>query len=631
MLSEKSDLGHAWLREITAAIAAMALSFLGATCVLHLWDAHLHVPFLYSADANLHLMIVKGILDNGWFLTNSHLAAPYGQELYDFPVVNGDHLDVLLIKFLGLLTRDPAAVMNVFFMLTFPLVALVSYAVFRRFAIGRLSSVACSTLYALLPYHFLRGEGHLLLSAYFAVPLGCFLVLSVIRGESLFLQNRRASSRVRRFATKATLTTVAACVLVALASGSFYYSGFTVVLVLLAALLRAIADRKKSALIAGSGVAALILAVAVAQLTPTIWYHHQHGANPLVGQRQDWESEYYSLKLTQLVLPLPGNRVHFLARVRAHYDRWRVGPQTEAVVATLGAVATVGFFASIIALLVAPLTRYRRPPNELLTATGLAVLLAFLTATMGGLSSLIAFLFAGLRSWNRLSIFIAFFSLMGVAVGLDWLGRRLAARAASRALAVGLVMLVVAFGVLEQTTDYFGIPYAGVKQQWDADAAFVRQIEQRLPRNSSVFELPYASFPESAPPPPGHEVVYDAVRPYLHSSGLKWSFGAPRGRPADWARRIANRPVESVLRSIAAIGFAGIYVDRDGYLDNGRRAVATLSKALAAKPLRSADGRFLFFSLAEYEQKLRQRLSPRQIHLKCVHTLGAQGAEHCLP
>ena len=52
--------------------------------------------------------------------------APFGQDLYDFPVVAGDPIHLLIIKAIGIFTSNPAAVMNVFYVLQFP-IAGVAY------------------------------------------------------------------------------------------------------------------------------------------------------------------------------------------------------------------------------------------------------------------------------------------------------------------------------------------------------------------------------------------------------------------------------------------------------------------------------------------------------------------------
>ena len=76
-----------------------------------------------------------------------------------------------------------------------------------------------------------------------------------------------------------TLVTLALCTVVATASGSFYYSAFTVFLVVVASLLRYVAERDRAALLGGGAVVAAITVVSLVQLAPTIVYHLRHGGN----------------------------------------------------------------------------------------------------------------------------------------------------------------------------------------------------------------------------------------------------------------------------------------------------------------------------------------------------------------
>ena len=202
------------------------LASLGATIFLRLWDADFRVPFSYSGDGTLNLTLIKTVMERGWFYENPRLGAPSGQELYDYPVLSGDGLHVVFFWLAGLFTGDPSVVMNVFFVLTFPVTAVVTYLVLRRLAVGPEVALVIAVLYALTPYHFMRGEVHLFLAAYYVVPIGAYLALSVLDGRA-----------------RIGLATAGLAALVALASGSFYYSAFTVLLVAVAAVLRFFASR----------------------------------------------------------------------------------------------------------------------------------------------------------------------------------------------------------------------------------------------------------------------------------------------------------------------------------------------------------------------------------------------------
>jgi hypothetical protein len=604
--------------EVAYAVGAMALATTAALLVLEIWRASFNAPFAYRDDSILNLMVVKGVLENGWYLENSRLGAPLGQELYDFPVVSGDHLNVVIFKLLGLVSDEPAAVVNLFFLLTFPLVALTAFLVMRRLGISAGAALVCSALYALLPYHFLRGETHLFLSAYYAVPLAAYLILAVLTGEPLFVRRSGTRTGVLAFASSRTLATLGICLVVAAASGSFYYAGFSIMLLGTATLLRFAVEPRARVLATGGGVAAIILTLSVISTAPTLAYHFEHGGNPAVGHRQPFESEYYSLRLTQLILPLDSHRFEPFANMRKTYDRWSGSTGidiTEAALAALGTIGSLGFLGLIGLTLASVLggTRTRSPP--LLRAAGVATIVAFLIATMGGFSSLVGMVYPQLRAWNRLSIFIAFFVLVAVGAALDRTGRLLSARHGGRTIFAGVLSVVFVLGVLDQTSAGYAPAYEETARLYGRDRAFVRSIERQLPGEAAVFELPYASFPEFTPPPPGRTVVYDLLRPYVHSERLRWSFGAMRGRPADWAARLADKPLSEVVPLASAAGFDGIYVDRFGYSDDATADTVEqeLTEIVGVQPVRNEDGRQLFFDLRRYGERLRSRISAEEL------------------
>ena len=63
------------------------------------------------------------------------------------------------MKAIGLFTSDAAVVVNVFYLLTFPLVGLAAYLVLRRLTVSPAVAIACSILYTVLPYHFVAPGG----------------------------------------------------------------------------------------------------------------------------------------------------------------------------------------------------------------------------------------------------------------------------------------------------------------------------------------------------------------------------------------------------------------------------------------------------------------------------------------
>lgn len=549
-----------------AALAA-GLSFVLALLVLRIWRADLGVPFDYYGDVSLQHFLVKSVIDQAWYFENPGVGAPSGLELYDYPVLNGDTLNVVVLWLLGLFGLGSAAAMNVLYLASFPLVGLTAFLALRRLGASPWPALVCAVLYALLPYHFIRGEGHLFLATYYAVPAGAYLAMAVLTGERLRIA-----------------TAVALAVLVGTASGSFYYAAFTVLLVAAAAILRFVGTRERRALVAGGIAAGAVLAVALVQLAPTLVYRAANGSNDEVAQRHTFESEVYSLRLTQLVLPLDQHRIDALGLLKRRYTE--KFPPIDANAATLGIVATAGL-AWLLAVALASVVGRRA--SGLYPSLAALALVSLLLATAGGLGTLIGVVFAQIRAWNRLSIFIAFFALAAVALGLTALGRRLRAPAFAAVLAA-----VLAVGLFDQTTNAFVPPYSTIEGQWNLDAAFFGSLESRLPDEAMVVQLPYEPFPE---PLPGRQAVYEPVKAYLHTDDLRWSWGAMRGRPEDWAAANATKPAAELVPAAREAGFSAILVDRLGYGDDGAAIEPELRRVLGAEPERSPNGRFLFWRL----------------------------------
>src|SRR5271163_616062 len=180
-------------RLVLEALLAAGLSVLFAVWVLRLWRGDLGVPLRYTPvdDTKFYLMLVKGIVDHGSYASNPSLGAPFGQQLIDYPQ-GADNLNLLLIRLLALVSSSPALIINLFFLGTFALSAFTAHLVLRTLRISALSSGVAAVLYSLLAYHFFRGESHLFLSAYYAVPLTAYLFLRVLGGASLFARRPTA-------------------------------------------------------------------------------------------------------------------------------------------------------------------------------------------------------------------------------------------------------------------------------------------------------------------------------------------------------------------------------------------------------------------------------------------------------
>ncbi len=605
-------LSRAAQREVAWALGAVLLATIAAILALRLWRGDLSVPLSYHGDALSVDAVIKAAVENGWYQHNSDLGAPLGQTFLDYGGYIGDHGQLGLLKLLTLVTSSLPVLVNVFFLLGFPLAALSAFLVFRVLGASRGPALVGAVLFAVLPYHFLRGEDHLFLTSYWGVPPACYLFLRALAGEALLTRER--GRWLRGWATPRTVGSLAICLLLGLTG--VYYATFAIILLLTAAVVTGMWRGARASLPALALIGAIAV-ILLANAAPNLIYRAKHGTNPEAGQRQVSESEYYGLKLADLVLPVQGHRVRALANLRGRYDATSLPqPSTEASFATLGLVGTIGFgWLLIFALgrLAGLRARFRSVHRTRYAGAAVGSIVLFGVGTVGGGSALIAYLISPqLHAWNRVSIFIAFLSLLAVALLLSGGLQRLRARGVSPALGwIGLA-LVLALGVADQTSDRFIPEYAVLAADYRSDHAFVTQIQHRLSRSAAVLQLPYEPFPEP-PRAAGREGVYDPFRAYLNSTTLRWSYGQVKGRPADWQSRLEVSKPQRWLAAATVAGFSGVYVDRRGFDDGGQAIEAKLGRLVGRPLLVSRDARLAFFDVRQLGRRIRGLNTPHSL------------------
>jgi len=591
---------------------------LGATFVLRLWNADLRVPFYYRFDAFFDGLLTKGILEHGWYLHNPSLGAPFGLSFYDFPL-GGDNLQLLIIKTLGMFSRDWVVVTNAYFLLSFAMIATTSYVVVRQIGLSRGLSLAVATLFSFLPYHFNVGE--LLVSTYFAVPLGGFLVLDAL-GWDVWGPPFLARAETDRSGSCAVRWAVRAALAALIASSGSYYAPFTMLLVAVAGGLALLSGGGRRVAGRAGVVVAMIGVVFVMNLAPTLLYRQAHGTNAQVSVRDPGESDVYGLHIVDMFLPAIGHRVPALAGLKDTLDSWYpTSPLFPSPFLPLGAIGASGLALSLVAALsvaVRPDRAGSQPRLRLrLARLGALNLSAIILAAATGLSAALSL--AGvtqIRVWSRMVIFIGFFSLVAIGLAAQDVGPRLRSflerRGASRGGARGaMVVAIAAFvvvGMLDQTQARLTPRHDYNRTLYSSESRFVAEIEQRLPRDSAVFQLPLASFPER--PVIVHMVDYQLARGYLHSTHLRWSYPAMRGRPTDWARSIGGRPVDVMLDDVTAAGFSGLYVDRAGFVDMASGLEQEMARLIGPPAAVSAEAQLLFWDLRPWAARQLATIGP---------------------
>ena len=563
---------------------AVMLCLLILTFVMQLWRADLRVPFTYFGDSMYGSIAIKGTIERGWWWSNPALGAPGGLNYGAFPVM--DNTQFLLIKVLTLFSQNHAVILNLFYLLTFPLTTVTSLFVFRQLKLSYLAGVVGSLLYTFLPYHFFRAY-HIHMAAYYLLPLIIHVTLWVFAGPLIFGQ----PSGGRWPKLELNFKTVFALLVAVLVGGcGIYYPFFSCFFLLGAGALGSLQQKRIYPLLSAITLAVVIAGAVVISMTPMFLYQRSHGAAPL-GTRTVADAETMGLKITQLLLPIGGHRVPALRSLKYRYN---LGPLVnENDTSSLGFIGSVGFLLLLFRIF------YQKPPAPILDQLSWLNLLGVLMGTIGGFGVLFALLVSPqIRAYNRISVFIAFFSLTAVAVLLDSFYKSLKTRVGWLAV-IALTALLISAGVYDQTAStFFFVPeYEKTQEEYRSDAEFVSQIEAAVPPESMIFQLPYIRFPEN---PPVQKMTQDCepAKAYLHSKRLRWSYGALKGGEVEqWQQAVAAQPTARFIDEIRAAGFKGIYINRNGYADNAEDLERQITSILAIKPIINRGGYLSFFPL----------------------------------
>lgn len=569
---------------------------------LRLESADLRTPFAHHGDTLLILPLVKATVERGSHWRNERFGAPGVQELHDFPVV--DHLHFAAIWVLGQFIPDPFLIFNLYHLLTYPLTTITGMFVLRRLGLSVPAAGVGGLLYAFLPYHYLRGQGHYFLAAYFLVPLALLVSLRVCGGRLPFFR-RDPDGRYRlRLWSAGALSVV--LIAAATASAGAYYAFFACALLLFAGCYGWVAAGTWRALASAGLVVAVIVAAGVANHAPTFSYQYHFGRNSTPTARLPEEAEEYGLKMTHLFLPVARHHSRALAEVRSIHDSDIRPLQTENTDASLGLIGSAG----LVVLLAVALLPGRRA-WLLGPLSGLAVF-AVLLGTIGGLGALFNLLVTPqVRCYNRISVFVAF---LGLAAACWLIDRAFVGRAGwAKWLRWPAFLALAAFGVWDQTdrrwfTPAFAAERETVADRFRTDAAFFAEVERTLP-GGSVFNLPYVAYPETFAV--GKVFSYDHARGYLHTDTLRWSFGAMEGREADlWQREVSIAPPERMLPRLVARGFDALFIDRRGYSPAEADALTAGVLKLLGPGVQSVshpNGHEVVYDLRDYRDRLREK------------------------
>ena len=601
------------LKTLSIYLIAPILTLAVFTIFFQVWKLDLQQPiFDYSEDAFVNLLIIKQIVETGWFFSNDFTGFPQLDGkfyLHDFPL-GADSFNFLIIKILSYFSSNIFWIANCFFIFCFPLISFTSFIALRSFKISNFNAILISVLYAFLSYHFYRNIWHVLLSDYAAIPLAVMVAMWIMSNKiellSLNKKNQFCLTPNRYFYYSFLIA-------VFVATNGAYYGFYSFIIFIFAWFISGFEkekflDRKIFPVII---ICSTTLITMLALYLPSIFYWAANGPNGAVASRHSGDSVIFGLRIANLFIPPENSYLQYFRNLRIVFTE--ISNERESSAQYLGILAGAGFLFLLLWMIAKNFGEktnsflqntirklsLRNEENDLISRLASLNLISILFATMGGFVMFMAASFPLLRSHARFTVFIAFFSFAMVAIIFDKIIEKKIFN--KKYLAHIFLVLIAALSLFDQIGKVSAQTAQSekMKLKFAIDKNFIERIEAELPRESQIFVLPIYGFPEV------FGDAYESLVGYLHSKELRWSYPSIVNRKSNlWQKKIEKMEFNKFILEIKKAGFTAVFIDRPHYayyLENDWEKARVMEKNLrkiAKKPaIVSKDLRLVLFEI----------------------------------
>jgi phosphoglycerol transferase len=604
-------------KEILYCIVAGFIS-LSAVYIFHgLRNVDLNVPFKdINGDVFGALNTARNfITGNGRYLYPD-MGAPGVVTTANWPESSTIHYFGMWI--LSFFIKEPGLLVNIFYILTYIFISISATISLRLLNINPMTSILGGVLYSLSPYHFFRGTQQIFLSAYAIIPFACVLLLWIINGEIYFNKIKPTNDTFYKNIFSVFNCKINISIIIAIFIGMdlSYYIFFSCLCISFAIIWNFLQERNFRKTFSSSVILLTVIISTLVNLIPYIITIFNGIESGLTGTRTVKDVEASSLNFSQLILPVYNHRFSLFNKIRKYYDN-NISLTHLAGGYPLGLFFSIGLTASLFIAMVRSGVNSKNIQEEA-NIQHSAVLNVFMIVlgSIGGISSLIAFVIPNLRSYSRLSIFIAFYSAYIVVYYIDSFLTKRKTKKIIKAATIAFLGIIFAF---EQVSGNNKLSNKN-NEKYYSDKDFIKQVEEITPAGSMVFQLPfvrsdnYGDFKGIG--------MYEQFVPFVHSKTLKWSYRAMLNSSAErWQRAIASyavdgtetNSVDRMLRHLAGIGFAGIYMDKNGYNDYEYNKIRnSITGITGVKPVISRNERLEYFYLGKYLEKIKKEFNDKE-------------------
>jgi hypothetical protein len=528
-------------------------------------------PLRFSGTGLLALADAKLSYDKGrwWTLTDVGAWDPEASPVR--PGVNA-HVDAVVLRIAHLASRRVPAIVTLWWTIMLLVGAAAAAWSVRRLGGSATGAWCGGILFALSPFALARNTSGFGLMPSF-VPFAGYAAVALAIGPAK--PERTAWS-----------ITVAGCALMALNSIEYgVLGGILVAVGLIAGYVRRRAD---SYVLRAGGL--VLAAIAIALIVNVLSTRAASDAPAIASHAGPADAEFLSLKLRQLITPLPD---HWLAPLR----RWAASEAAAQFPPTapgmqLGIIASLGLIALLV-IVFAPRLAGRDERGESLQGLSRLTLAALLIGMTAGLGAVFTLLVApAFTDYTGLAAFIAFFAIAGFALIVDrLLGRRPLWCIATwtTVLVLGLCDHAVA---IAPVLDRRGT--AADNSQGIRDLVVV--LERELPAGARVAQLPIQTSLQQQL----HMHGFDPLKPFVMSRTLRWTYPPVTADDRRWLEEVSTLAPDHLVDRLRQDGISAVLIDKFAYPADAEGLLSVLQKSLSTTEPLVTHNRYVALDLRQH-------------------------------
>lgn len=554
---------------------------------IKLYNFKMGLPLRYNYGDTIGAFLKFAMINNeGWFPVETiRLGAPFGSYFGVYLANLTMNADILMNKIVSLFVRDVVDAVSVSYFLVFPITSFISFYVMRVLKLSSFISILGSIVFSFIPFVFMRSIGHSALSTIYFIPISILLCLWLYSDDNILMPKKGFFRSRKNILSLIFLFMISN-------NGIGYYPFFTCFFICISAISKLLKTREKKYIIPFGISIFAIVSFFFINFIPLIIYKIKNNivfTSKII--REFWEPEIYGLKISHLLLnpKIFGDKYYHRALL-----------VNENITAYLGIIGIIGFFGLILYLLYKnyskPLSYDFRSKLSLLSELNI---FAVLLATIGGFSSIFSFFISSsLRSYNRISIYIAYISILALCIFIDNIIKK-------KSIIFYVASLIIFLFTLYDQIPSIGFYNKSESAMYIQDKNFIESIESVMPKGSAIYQLPTVPFADIFPPVKNIYHYYKLSIGYIFSKNLKWSYGGDYGREEnEWYNKVNEMQAVDLLNEVSYAGFDGLYIDKNLFEDEEyiNKVESELRNILDEKPIVSDGGNLLFFDLRNFKK-----------------------------